>query len=337
MGIDGKREGQHHHGPDGRAPHAAQNTARLRARQALFALCAVAVLASPMPAVGLVVGVVLALTIDNPLSALTKRLSPWALQGSVVLLGFGMDVVAVVRAGQHGALAALVSITLTLALGAPLGRLLAVPSTTSWLISVGTAICGGSAIAACAPVLGAKDDEVSASAGTVFLLNAIALLLFPPLGHALALSDGDFGLLAALAIHDTSSVVGAASAYSPAALEVATTVKLARALFILPLPFVLAWLARPHQRHPGAAKRPWFVLAFLGAAALATFVPVVHDLGPLLARAGKHGLTLALFFIGAGFSTTTLRAVGPRPLVQGVLLWVVVIAGTLAALLLGLV
>lgn len=307
-----------------------------------FVLCAIGVLASPMPAVGLVVGVAFALLLENPYAAHTKKLSPWVLQASVVLLGFAMDLFSVLRAGRDGALAAVIGITLTLVLGRALGSLLKVPSTTSWLVSVGTAICGGSAIAACAPVLGAKDEEMSASAGTVFLLNAVALFLFPTLGHMLSLSDREFGMLAALAIHDTSSVVGAASAYSPAALEVATTVKLARALFILPLPFLLVWLTR-HERadaqgdgKTSATKKPWFVLAFLGAAALSTFVPVVHDLGPHLARGGKHGLSLALFLIGVGLSRKTLKAVGARPLVQGVVLWLVVTAGTLGALALGI-
>jgi uncharacterized integral membrane protein (TIGR00698 family) len=311
--------------------------------RALFVVGALGVLASPMPAVGLLAGVAFAMAFDNPFAARTKRFSPWVLQASVVLLGFGMDLFSVLRAGRDGALAALVGITLTLLLGRALGALLKVPSTTSWLVCVGTAICGGSAIAACAPVLGAKDEEMSASAGTVFLLNAIALFAFPTLGHALSLSDREFGMLAALAIHDTSSVVGAASAFSPAALEIATTVKLARALFILPLPFLLVWLTR-HERaasqnsnaNKSAAKKPWFVLVFLGAAALATFVPLVSDVGPVLARGGKHGLSLALFLIGVGLSRKTLKAVGPRPLVQGVVLWLVVIGGTLGALALGL-
>ena len=258
----------------------------------------------------------------------------WLMALKVVLLGFAMDLFAVLRAGRDGALAAIVGITLTLMLGFALGRLLKVPETTSWLVSVGTAICGGSAIAACAPVLGAKDDEMAASTGTVFVLNAIALFTFPTLGLWLGLDDRAFGMLAALAIHDTSSVVGAASAFSPGALEVATTVKLARALFILPMPFLLVALTR--RQGQGAAKKPWFVFLFLGAAALATFVPVIHDVGPHLARVGKHGLSLSLFFIGTGLSKKTLKAVGPRPLVQGVVLWAVVIVGTVAALKAGL-
>jgi uncharacterized integral membrane protein (TIGR00698 family) len=289
-----------------------------------------AALASPLPAVGLVVGVVFALAVAHPLVKEAKQLSTWVLQLSVVLLGFAMDFFAILRAGKEGALAAVVGITLTLLVGRALGALLRVPTTTSWLVSIGTAICGGSAIAACAPVLGAKDDEVSASVGVVFLLNAVALFVFPPFGQWLALSDHQFGMFAALAIHDTSSVVGAASAFSPAALEVATTVKLARALFILPLPFLLVLLTKRDGQ--GAAKKPWFVLFFMAAAAVSTFVPVVHDLGATFAAVGKHGLSLALFFIGSGLSKKTLFAVGLRPLVQGLLLWLLVIGGTLGAL-----
>jgi uncharacterized integral membrane protein (TIGR00698 family) len=300
----------------------------------LFVLCLVGAAASPMPAVGLVLGVVVALTSGSPWPKQGKQWSTWSLQGSVVMLGFAMDLFSVLRAGRDGAVAALVGITATLLLGRALGRLLQVPSTTSWLVSIGTAICGGSAIAACAPVLGAKDDEMAASTGTVFLLNAVALFTFPTLGLWLGLDDRAFGMLAALAIHDTSSVVGAASAFSPGALEVATTVKLARALFILPMPLLLVALTK--QQGQGAAKKPWFVFLFLGAAALSTFVPAVHAVGPTLATVGKHGLSVALFLIGTGLSRKTLQAVGPRPMVQGVFLWLVVIVGTVAALRLGL-
>lgn len=307
---------------------------RERAAQAAFVAAAIAAALSPWPALGLAAGVVLALTLRNPWPKQSKQASTWVLQASVVLLGFGMDLFGVLRAGRDGAIAALIGITLTLTVGRLLGRALGVPSTTSWLISVGTAICGGSAIAACAPVLGAKDEELAASTGTVFVLNAIALVAFPPLGVWLALDDRAFGMFAALAIHDTSSVVGAASAFSTGALAVAVTVKLARALFILPLPFVL--MALSGARSTSAAKKPWFVVLFLAAAAVATFVPGAKGVGVVVAGVGKHGLGVALFLIGTGLSLATLKAVGPRPLVQGVVLWALVIAGTLAALRAGL-
>jgi uncharacterized integral membrane protein (TIGR00698 family) len=307
---------------------------RERAAQAAFAVGAIGAAVSPWPALGLALGVALALTLKNPWPKQSKQAATWVLQASVVLLGFGMDLFGVLRAGRDGALAALLGITATLLVGRLLGRALGVPSTTSWLISVGTAICGGSAIAACAPVLGAKDEELAASTGTVFVLNAIALVVFPPLGVWLALDDRAFGMFAALAIHDTSSVVGAASAFSTGALAVAVTVKLARALFILPLPFVLMGLSG--TRSTSAAKKPWFVVLFLVAAAVATFVPVVHDVGGALTALGKHGLGVALYLIGTGLTWATLKSVGPRPLVQGVVLWALVIAGTLGALRAGL-
>ncbi len=292
-------------------------------------LLAVASTLAPQPAFGLVFGVVCALTLKNPYAAHTKKIATTALMTSVVLLGFGMNLLAVLRAGRDGFLAAAVGITLTLTVGWLLARAFAVPHTTGWLISIGTAICGGSAIAACAPVLGANDEEMAASTGTVFVLNAVALLTFPTVGHALALSDHQFGMLAALAIHDTSSVVGAASAYSKPALDLAVTVKLARALFILPLPLVLM---ATHKRSGGSrAPKPWFVLLFLTAAALVSALPALRPLGHTLATVGKHGLGLALFAVGLGLSAKTLRAVGPRPLLLGVVLWLLVTAGTLTA------
>jgi uncharacterized integral membrane protein (TIGR00698 family) len=304
-------------------------TARL-----IFLISLAVAAAVSIPVVGLFAGIVVALTTGNPWPQRTKTASTWILQASVVLLGFSMDLFSIARAGRDGAVAAFVGITLTLLVGRAVGRLLRVPETTSWLISIGTAICGGSAIAACAPALRATDDEVAASTGTVFVLNAVALVTFPTLGTWLALSDRDFGMLAALAIHDTSSVVGAASAFSPAALEVATTVKLARALFILPLPVLLvAFVVKSHPQT--TTKKPWFVIAFVLAATIATFVPVVGAWGPSLAVVGQHGLSVALFGIGAGLSAKALRAIGPRPLVQGLLLWGLVIVTTVAALRLG--
>lgn len=305
----------------------------MTARLVFFALLATSA-ALPTPALGLIAGVAAALTTGNPWPQQTKVASTWLLQASVVLLGFSMDLFSIWRAGRDGAVGAIVGISCTLLLGRGLGRLLRVPSSTSWLLSIGTAICGGSAIAACAPVLRASDDEVAASTGTVFVLNAVALVTFPALGMWLALSDRDFGMLAALAIHDTSSVVGAASAYSPAALEVATTVKLARALFIVPLPVLLVAFVVPNPEKT-TTKKPWFVVGFVLAAALATCVPAVNDAGASLALVGKHGLSVALFGVGAGLSKKTMRAVGVRPFVQGVVLWVVVIVATVAALRLG--
>jgi uncharacterized integral membrane protein (TIGR00698 family) len=201
-----------------------------------------------------------------------------------------------------------------------LGKLLRVAPKTSFLITCGTAICGGSAIAAIAPITKAGDEGMAVSLGTVFTLNAVALLAFPAIGFALHMTQPQFGLWAALAIHDTSSVVGAAAHYGPQALTIGTTVKLARALWIVPLALVTAAIAKSSTR----IQWPWFILYFCLAAVANTHV---HSLGPLFttfAKLGRPGLTVTLFLIGSGISKATLRKVGVRPLLQGVALWIVV-------------
>lgn len=287
----------------------------------------------------LLAGVAVALLFGNPHAARTKPLVPRLLALSVVGLGAGMDLRVVSRAGLAGIGYTVVGLSLTLALGHLLGRLLATRPNASLLISVGTAICGGSAIAAVAPAIRAEEEDVSVSLGTVFLLNALALFLFPPIGRSLGLSEPAFGLWAALAIHDTSSVVGAALSYGGAALAVATSVKLARALWIVPLTLAIgAWRARS-GREAGASKpkRPWFVLGFLAAAALATFVPGLREPGALLSAIAKKGLVVTLLLIGSGLSRDALRRVGWRPFAQGTALWAITASLTLAAIASGLV
>ncbi|MBJ6764372.1 putative sulfate exporter family transporter [Myxococcaceae bacterium JPH2] len=289
----------------------------------------------------LVAGLVVAVTVGNPHAALTRRATQALLSLSVVGLGAGMDLRAVVAAGAHGAGDTVVGIAVCLALGALLTRLLRVVPGTGLLISVGTAICGGSAIAAVAPVLRAKDDEVSVALGTVFLLNAVALLVFPVVGRAVGLDAERFGLWCALAIHDTSSVVGAAMSYGQSALAVATPVKLARALWIVPLTLGLGlWRSRRDgggAASAGRAKRPWFILGFLGAAALVTAVPVLRPVGQGVAAVARQTLVLTLFLIGANLTRGALRAVGLRPLVLGVVLWGVMASASLGALVSGLI
>jgi uncharacterized integral membrane protein (TIGR00698 family) len=284
--------------------------------------------------VALLGGVALALTAGNPWPARTRALTPRLLATSVVGLGAAMDLRAVARVGLQGFGYTLVGIAATLALGVVLTRALAVPRTTGMLVSVGTAICGGSAIAAVAPAIGADDDETSASLGIVFLLNAVALLVFPPVGHWMGLSPHAFGLWAALAIHDTSSVVGAASAYGPDALLVATTTKLARALWIVPVTLLLGALAarRGSADVRGRARRPWFILGFLGVAALVTAVPALRPAGQVVAEGARRLLVLTLFLLGLGLSRDALRRVGARPLALGVLLWIGAGTATLGAL-----
>ncbi len=284
-------------------------------------------------------GIALALGPGHPHGGRTKALTPKLLSYSVVGLGAAMNLRVVAQVGLQGFGYTLAGIGLAMGLGLGLGRLLGVRTVTATLISVGTAICGGSAIAAAAPVLRAEDEDVSMALGTVFLLNASALLLFPLVGHALHMGERPFGLWAALAIHDTSSVVGAGSSYGPEALMVATTTKLARALWIVPLTLALgAWVAR-REHLDGApkasAKRPWFILGFLAAAAAVTFLPVLRAPGQWVSALARRSLVLTLFLLGCGISRPALAKVGLRPFLQGVLLWLLVGAGTLGAIRMG--
>ena len=293
--------------------------------------------------VALVSGMLLSLTIGNPFSAKSRMLTPWLLQASVVGLGAGMSLKEVSQVGLQGFFYTAIGISLTLFLGLILGKLLNTEKNTSLLVSVGTAICGGSAIAAVSSTIRAKAEETSMALMTVFLLNASALFIFPPLGHFFELTQYQFGLLAALAIHDTSSVVGAALQYGPQAVEVATTVKLARALWIVPVSFVIGffWNQNHPQDHPQEAslprppaKRPWFILGFLAAAALVTFIPELRPLGEQVSWISKRTLVLTLFLIGCGITQATLRTVGLKPFFQGILLWVLVTTATFISILL---
>lgn len=297
------------------------------------------------PPVALVGGIAFGFSVVHPLRAESARLSKFLLQASVVALGFGMNLTQVLRAGRSGFVYTAISITTALGLGLLLGRWLKVAGRASFLISAGTAICGGSAIAAVAPISEASEEEISVSMGTVFLLNSVALLLFPFVGHLLKLDQNQFGLWAALAIHDTSSVVGASAAYGAQALAIGTTVKLARALWIVPVALLTAaYVARAaksteraqlsHQGDSAKAKvtMPWFILLFGAAAAAATYLPKLHVVFAAAIHLGKAGLTATLFLIGTGLSKKTLQQVGARPMIQGVVLWVVVASASLAAI-----
>jgi uncharacterized integral membrane protein (TIGR00698 family) len=313
-------------------------------RGVMTALIVAAGLASLLPsvpsAVALTVGIFIAVCFGNPIADRTKALSRKLLPLAVIGLGGTMDLPAVLRVGARGIGYTIVGITVTFTLGFLLMRVLSVSRRTGLLIAAGTAICGGSAIAAAAPVLGAQDEEISVSLGTVFVLNSVALLVFPPVGHYFSLDQHSFGLWAALGIHDTSSVVGASLQYGREALEIATTVKLARALWIVPLTIYLARASRRAATTTGVAptaQRPWFILGFLAVAALASFVPQLHGAGELVAAGARRALVLTLFLIGLGLSRQTLKAVGVRPLVLGVVLWLTMACGTLAAIRTGLI
>lgn len=286
-----------------------------------------------MPAVAaLSCGILIAVIFENPFLTQTRasvhRLLTWSVMG----LGCGMNLLVVAKVGAQGLGYTVVGITCTMALGLFLGRLLRLEREIAILIATGTAICGGSAIAAVGPVIRAKSHSMSVALGTVFLFNAVALLIFPPLGHYFGLSQHQFGLWSALAIHDTSSVVGSALQYGNEALQIATTVKLARALWIVPVTVAASWMFSKGEQK-GKAKRPWFILGFLIAAAIVTWIPGTQAAGHLVETVAKRTLVLTLFFIGANLSRETLKQVGPTPLIQGFLLWVIVLSATLGGLL----
>ena len=291
-------------------------------RQVVFGLMLVFCLTPwASPPLALALGLGLAQVFGNPFVNQTKKATARLLQYSVIGLGFGMNAHAAVQAGREGILFTVASIAGTLVLGFFAGKWLGLGRHITHLISCGTAICGGSAIAAVGPVLRAKDEEMSVALGTVFVLNAIALFAFPPIGHALAMTQNQFGLWCAIAIHDTSSVVGAAAAYGDQALQVATTIKLARALWIIPVALGTAMLFR---QKGVKIKIPYFILGFIAAMLLNTYVPAVHAAGPVFVRLAKIGLTVTLFFIGAGLSMKVIKSVGAKPFLLGVLLWAVI-------------
>jgi uncharacterized integral membrane protein (TIGR00698 family) len=289
------------------------------------------------PPFALALGLVFGLTAVHPFAAESRHLSKFLLQASVVCLGFGMNLKEVVHAGRTGFLYTAISILFVMTLGFVLGKMLLVGKRQSMLISVGTAICGGSAIAAMGPVLEANEEEMAVSLGTVFVLNSVALLLFPFVGWGLHLTQTQFGLWSALAIHDTSSVVGAGARYGATALAVGTTVKLARALWIVPLAISTAMMRKSKAK----VQWPWFILYFCVAAVAASYLPhlMPHStaLFSSLNRVGKAGLTVVLFLIGSGISRQTLRQVGARSLIQGISLWIAVASASLWAIHAGLI
>ncbi len=294
------------------------------------------------PGVALLAGALLGMTLGNPYLSHTRSWAKKLLSIAVIGLGAGMDLRVVARAGLDGLATTAISITACLALGALLTKVLRIPLKIGALVTVGTAICGGSAIAAIAPVLKADEEEAGVALGTVFVLNAVALFAFPAIGHAVHMDQHAFGFWAALAIHDTSSVVGAGQAYGSTALQVATTVKLARALWIVPLTFAVgAWAKRSLQGSTtGTTERaqpPWFIAGFLVAAALSTYCEVLHGVGVVTSMAAAHLLSGTLFLIGAGITRASLAKVGVRPLLHGVLLWMVVASLSLVAVLRGVV
>ena len=288
-------------------------------RKAVFIIC-ITLCLTPFisPAIALLMGLVIAQFTGHPYLHLNHRATHLLLQFSVVGLGFGMNVHTAMQAGKEGVLFTIVSITGTLVFGYLMGKWLNIEKKTSYLISAGTAICGGSAIAAISPVIKAEEKQISVALGCVFILNSIALFIFPVIGHHFNLSQTQFGLWCAIAIHDTSSVVGAASKYGTHALEVATTVKLARALWIVPVSFMSTFIFKNKSKK---ISIPYFIGLFILAMVANTYFPVVKMISPYMVTIAKMGLTLTLFLIGAGLSRKILVSVGFKPLLQGVALW----------------
>jgi uncharacterized integral membrane protein (TIGR00698 family) len=285
------------------------------------------------PPLALLLGLIFALAVGNPYPKQSKTWSKYVMQAAIVGLGFGLDFSAVIKAGSEGFVFTVCSILGTIGLGYLVRKLLVLPRRTSILISVGTAICGASAIAAVGPVIDAEQDEMSVAFGCVFLLNVVALFLFPPLGHLLNLSQADFGLWAGIAIHDTSSVVGAAQAYGQQALEIATIVKLSRAIWIVPL--VLIYMSIEHRRRTALNEPspkipiPWFIGFFILASILRTVLGIPDEITKPIVTVAKSLFSLTLFLIGAGLTIASLKAVGPKSLALGVVLWIFVSSATL--------
>ena len=285
------------------------------------------------PPVVLFIGLVFALLCGQAYPTFNKSVSKKLLQYSVIGLGFGMNLQASLASGKEGMLFTIISVIGTLLIGLFIGcKVLKLNRNTSYLISSGTAICGGSAIAAVGPIIKAKDTDMSMALATVFILNAIGLFLFPTLGHWLGLSQQEFGTWAAIAIHDTSSVVGAGAAYGEEALPVATTIKLTRALWIIPLALVTSVIFRSEGKKISV---PWFILFFILAMLINTYLLADYpEVGKFIAGIARKGLIITMFFIGASLSVDVIKSVGIRPLLQGILLWIIISAASLAYILL---
>jgi len=300
-------------------------------RELIFLLALVFCI-SPLitPPFALLLGLVIAQFIGHPYMHLNHKASHILLQLSVVALGFRMNVTTALQAGKEGLLITIVSILGTLITGYLIGRIFKTNKKTSYLIAAGTAICGGSAIAAVSPVIKAEEKQISVALATTFILNALALVLFPMIGYRLHLSETQFGLWCAIAIHDTSSVVGAAGKFGNEALEIAATVKLVRALWIIPVAFFSALLFKNKETR---IKIPWFIGLFVMAICLNTYVPAIQQYNKHIAGISKSVLTVTLFLIGCGLSGKTVKTIGWQPVLQGLILWLIVSVATLLAIL----
>ena len=277
------------------------------------------------PAIALLLGLIFALTLKCPCPKFNKKTSKYLLQASVVGLGFGMNVHESLRSGGEGMAFTIASVVGVMIMGVIIGYWLHINRKTSYLISSGTAICGGSAIAAVGPVIKANEEEMAVSLGVIFILNAIALFIFPPIGHLFEMTQQQFGTWAAIAIHDTSSVVGAGEAYGSEALQVATLIKLTRALWIIPLALVTMLIFRDKS---SKISIPWFIFMFIGAMVINTYCNLPVELSQAIVWIAKKGLVLTLFFIGTSLSLKAIKSVGFKPLLLAILLWCIIGIGS---------
>lgn len=297
-----------------------------------FAAALILSISTDFPAIGLVIGIAIALIFGNPLKSVTGKISKKLLQTSVILLGFGMQIGVILKVGFASIGITFTSILITMIAGLLLGRFFQIERNLSILLTSGTAICGGSAIAAMAPAINATQGQTAVAMAVVFLLNALGLIIFPPLGHLLGMDETSFGLWSAIAIHDTSSVVGAAAQYGPIAAGIAITVKLTRALWIFPLAFGAAKLNKSETKPPFQ----WFLIGFLLAGLITTLVPAGKDIWTSLSTVGKHLMTGTLFLVGAGLTLEELKKVGVRSLLVSVILWIIITLVSLGAISMGI-
>lgn len=274
------------------------------------------------PALALFAGLVFALIFPMPFPKFNKKGSKYLLQASVVGLGFGMNVVTALKSGYEGMMFTIVSVIGVMVFGILIGIWMHLNRKTAYLISSGTAICGGSAIAAVGPVLKADDHEMAVSLGVIFILNAIALFIFPPIGHYFGMTQAQFGTWAAIAIHDTSSVVGAGDAYGTEACQIATLIKCTRALWIIPLAFATMFIFR--DKKGSKVSIPWFIFLFVAAMVVNTYCGIPSAVSDTIVYISKKALVVTLFFIGAGLSVGMVKKVGIRPLLLAILLWIII-------------
>ena len=272
------------------------------------------------PAISLVTGLLFSLLGLRQVNI--SRYSSLVLKASIVLMGFGMNLTQVISTSKAGFMDTAISVVFVMGAGLLIGKLLKVDSKIAMLVSSGTAICGGSAIAAVAPIINAKNHQISFSLIIVFVLNAIALFIFPVIGHWFNLSQETFGYWAAIAIHDTSSVVGAGATYGAEALATATTVKLIRALWIIPLSITIALFQK--DRSGDKVKIPWFILLFVISIVVAYLIPQGQETYVHLNWLGKKGMVIALFLIGSSISLAEAKKAGFRSFVLGVALWLLI-------------